>query len=327
VNKVDIIKNLGISYRGDYINQGSNIEKCKKSTELGTLYTGFVIRNDGKGTIVDNLSSYYNGNIILHLPTINTSQTNLKNVKDIVISLLPNNLKLLTIDASLLLADTYDWCTVEEQQNYLKNMANGIASLCEFNIDIAIENTGKEKGEEVFGRSISNISDLLVYTRNALVDKYNYTREQANKRVGISLNLRKLRKYGNELDLNTWFKVFYNDIKCIKVNDIENTLNDISNVLDLVSSTNIDVPILLETKSELEKIVNEYKKFKFIVNKKLNNEPLNFDGYQEIADSTYNEYNYNIASNQSGFTSAIIVIMIIVTIVIAVLMVLVKLRG
>lgn len=324
---MDIIKNLGISYRGDYINQGSNIEKCKKSTELGTSYVGFVIRNDGKGTIVDNLSSYYNGNIILHLPTINTNQTNLKNVKDIVISLLPNNLKLLTIDASLLLADTYDWCTVEEQQNYLKNMANGIASLCEFNVDIAIENTGLEKNEALFGKSISNMSDLLVYTRNALVDKYNYTRDQANKRVGISLNLRKLRKHGNELDLNTWFKVFYNDIKCIKVNDIENTLSDIDNVLELVSSTNIDVPILLETKSELEKIVNEYKKFKFIVNKKLNNEVLNFDGYQEIADSTYNEYNYNIASNQSGFTSAIIVIMVIVTLIIAVLMVLVKLRG
>ena len=282
---MDLIKNLGICFRGDYINQGSSIEKCKKASELDTSYVGFVIRNDGKGNVQDNLSSYYKGNIILHLPTINTNQTNLKNVKDIVISLLPNNISLLTIDASSLLADTFDWCTAEEQQNYLKNMANGIASLCEFNVDIAIENTAKDKNEFLFGKSISNMSDLLVYTRNALVEKYNYTREQANKRVGISLSLRKLRKVSDKLELNTWFKVFYNDIKCIKVNDIENSLHDIDGLLDLIISTNVDAPILIETKSELEKIVNEYKKFKFIVNKKLNKEVLNFDGYQEIADS------------------------------------------
>ena len=229
---MDLIKNLGICFRGDYINQVSSIEKCKKASELDTSYVGFVIRNDGKGNVQDNLSSYYKGNIILHLPTINTNQTNLKNVKDIVISLLPNNISLLTIDASSLLADTFDWCTAEEQQNYLKNMANGIASLCEFNVDIAIENTAKDKNEFLFGKSISNMSDLLVYTRNALVEKYNYTREQANKRVGISLSLRKLRKVSDKLELNTWFKVFYNDIKCIKVNDIENSLHDIDGLLD-----------------------------------------------------------------------------------------------
>ncbi len=324
---MDIIKNLGICYRGDYINQGSNIEKCKKSTELDTSYTEFVIRNDGKGNLSDNLSAYYKGNILLHLPTINTNQTNLKNVKDYIISLLNNDIKLITINASMLQSEVFDWSTAEEQQNYLKNLANGIASLCEFNIDIAIENTDKDKNELLFGSTISNMSDLLVYTRNALVEKYNYTREQANKRVGISLSIRKLRKTNTSLELNTWFKVFYNDIKCIKVNNIENTLHDIDGLLDLVISTNLDIPILLETKSELEKIVNEYKKFKFIVNKKVNNEVLNFDGYQEIADSTYNEYNYNIASAQSGFTNAIVVIMIILTLIIAVLMVFVKLRG
>ncbi len=324
---MEIINNLGICYRGDYINQGSHIEMAKKSSELNVNYTEFMIRNDGKGNTVNDLSSYYNGNIILHLPTINVNQTNLKNVKDNVISLLSNNIKLLTIDASSLQADVYDWSTLEEQQNYLKNMANGIASLCEFNIDIAIENTKKEKDVDVFGKSISNMSDLLVYTRNALIEKYNYTREQANSRVGISLNLRKLKKESDVLELNTWFKVFYNDIKCIKVNDIDKSLTDINDLLDLVLSTNMDVPIILETKSELEKITNEYKKFKFIVNKKLNNEALNFDGYQEIADSRYNEYNYNLASSQSGFTSAIIIIMIILTLIVAVLMILVKFKG
>ena len=323
---MDVIKNLGICYRGDYISQGTYIEKCKKSSELNTSYTEFVIRNDGKGVFTDKLDNYYNGKIILHLPTINPNQTNLKNVKDIIISLMQNNINLITIDASSLLYETYNWSTNEEQQNYLKNMANAIAALAEFNIDIAIENTNKEKNELLFGKTVSNMSDLLVYTRNCLVEKYNYTRENANKRVGISLNLRKLRKTNTTVDLNTWFKVFYNDIKCIKVNDIENIINEIDLVLDLVISTNIDVPILYETKSELEKIVNEYKKFKFIVNKKINHEALNFDGYQEISDSTYNEYNYNLASSQSGFTNAIVVIMIVLTIIIAALMVIVKLK-
>ena len=323
---MDLIKNLGIGYRGDYINQGSYIEKARKSSELSTDYTEFVIRNDGKGSFSENLSSYYNGNLILHLPTINTNQTNLKNVKDNVISLINNNLKLLTIDASCLSFETFSWSTTEEQQNYLKNMANGIASLCEFNIDIAIENTAKLKDEALFGSTVSNMSDLLVYTRNALVEKYNYTREQANNRIGISLSIRKLKKTNN-IDLNTWFKVFYNDIKCIKLDDVENSLPLMDNLLDLVISTEVDVPIVLETKNELEKIVNEFKKFKFIVEKKVKKEPLNFDGYQEIADSRYNEYNYNLASSQSGFTSAIIIIMIILTLIIAVLMVLVKFKS
>ena len=324
---MDIIKNLGISYRGDYINQGSHIEKARKSNELSTNYTEFVIRNDGKGSFSDNLSAYYTGNILLHLPTINTNQTNLKNVKDNVLNLLNNNIKLLIIDASCLSSEIYDWSTSEEQQNFLKNMANGIASLCEFNIDIAIENTKKNKEELVFGATLSNMSDLLVYTRNALVEKYNYTREQANNRVGISLNMRKLRKTCNTLELNTWFKVFYNDIKCIKVDDIPNTLDDFNSLLDLVISTNLDVPIILETKSELEKIVNEYKKFKFITNKKLNNKPLNFEGYQEIADSRYNEYNYNLASSQSGFTNAVVIIIIVLTVIVASLMILVKFKS
>ena len=69
----------------------------------------------------EKLSNLYSGKIIFHLPTINVTQSNLKTVKDTLTSLLNNDIKLVTIDASTLLYETYDWSTDEEQQNYLKN--------------------------------------------------------------------------------------------------------------------------------------------------------------------------------------------------------------
>ena len=321
---MSLVNNIGISYKGNYINQGSQIDKCKKATDIGAKTIEFNIRNDGKGNDFSNLSTYYQNDIIFHLPTINDNQSNLKTIRETISSLLKNNIKLFTIDASTLLYETYDWSTSEEQQNYLKNMAKGIANLMDYNVDIAIENTYKSEDNELFGKTLSNMSDLLVYTRNILVEEYGLSREVANNKIGISLNIKRLRK-SNE-DIVRWFKVFYNDIKCVKTNDIENNLTELDTVLNLVKENNLEVPILLETNLELEKITNEYKKFEFLVNKKDNNQPLNFDNYQMIEDSKYNEYNYNISSNQGGFTNVIIVVMILLTIIIAVMMFMIKLR-
>ena len=321
---MNLINNIGISYNGNYINQGSQIDKCKKATDIGAKYIEFNVRNDGKDTDFSNLTTYFQNELIFHLPTINTNQTNLKKVKELISTVLKNNIKLFVLDASTLTYETYDWSTVEEQQNYLKNMAKGIASLIDYNIDIAIENTYKDDEGILFGKTLSNISDLLVYTRNTLVEEYGFTREKANEKIGISLSLKKLR-LSNE-DLVKWLKVFNNDIKCIKVDNIENNLEELDTLLNEIKDSEINAPILLETKEELEKITNEYKKFEFLIIKKDNNEPLNFDNYKVIEDSKYNEYNYNMSSNQGGFTNIIIVAMILLTIIIAVMMFALKLR-
>ena len=321
---MNLINNIGISYNGNYINQGSQIDKCKKATDIGAKYIEFNVRNDGKDTDFSNLTTYFQNELIFHLPTINTNQTNLKKVKELISTVLKNNIKLFVLDASTLTYETYDWSTVEEQQNYLKNMAKGIASLIDYNIDIAIENTYKDDEGILFGKTLSNISDLLVYTRNTLVEEYGFSREKANEKIGISLSLKKLR-LSNE-DLVKWLKVFNNDIKCIKVDNIENNLEELDTLLNELKDSEINAPILLETKEELEKITNEYKKFEFLIIKKDNNEPLNFDNYQVIEDSKYNEYNYNMSSNQGGFTNIVIVAMILLTIIIAVMMFALKLR-
>lgn len=320
------INSIGISYKGDYINQGSYIEKCKKSNDMGAKCMELLIRNDGKDTNYSDISSYYDGTLIFHLPTINLNQTNLKTIKESINNIITNDIKLFTIDASTLLFETYDWSTSEEEQNYLKNMARGIASLSEYNVGIAIENTYKSEEGLLFGKTVSNMSDLLVYTRNCLVEEYGFSRERANEKIGISLNINRLFKSDETKDISKWLKVFYNDIKCVKTKNIEEDLNSFSTLLDLLKENNIEVPILIESKSELEKVTNEYKKLEFLVNKKENNMVLSLDGYQELKDSNYNEYNYNLSSNQNGFTNLIIIIMILITVIIAFLMIYLKLR-
>lgn len=314
---MELLNNLGISYTGDYISQGSIVDRCKKSSKLGIKNTEFIIRNDGKNMDFNNINNLYSGNIIFHMPTININQSNLKYVKETLNELIKNDIKLVTIDASTLLFETYDWSTDEEQENYLRNMAKGIASLVTDDIDVAIENTSKEKDNLLFGKSASNMSDLLVYTRNSLVEQFNYSREDANKKIGISLNVSNLIEANEQNNLENWFKVFYNDIKCIKVSDVQKELITFNEVLDLIISNDLDVPLIYKTKEELEGIPNDYKKFEHLVKNKLEGKPLNFEGYQNIV---VKEENYNFSSAQSGFTNAVIICMIILTAIVGVLM-------
>ena len=322
---MEILNNLGICYIGDYINQGSQFDKCRKSNQLGIKNTEFLVRNDGKNMDFENVSNDYNGNILFHLPSINVNQSNLKEIKDSLNLLLKNNIKLITIDASTLLYDTFEWCTKEEQQNYLRNMASSIASICTSNIKVAIENTNLDKNAEIFGKTISNISDLLMYTRNILIEQYDYSREKANDSVGISINLYNLIKTNEIVDLENWFKVFNKDILCIKVRKIDTIIPMFNQLLDLVIKYEIDVPILLETKEELENIVNDYKKFEYLVKCKVDGKSLDLSNYKDINNTKYNDYNYNFNSMQSGYTNIVIICIILLTTIIAVLMFMLKL--
>ena len=321
---MELLDNLGISYEGDYMAQGSLIDKCKKSSKLGIKNIELIVRNDGKDTDYKSASSSYNGNIILHIPSINVSQTNLKEIKDFLSTSLSDNIKLIVIDASTLLYETYEWSTIEEQQNYLKNIAKGIASLAVFDKDIAIENTTYNKNSLLFGKSINNLSDLLVYVRNILVEEQGIAREKATEMVGISLNINKLYEVNEINNIDRWFRSFYNDLKCIKFNDIEKNLNIVSWLMDALLINNIDCKLLFGTKIELEDINNEYNKFEYIVKNKLEGKELSFNNYQNIAQSKLNEFSGNFSSAQSGYTNLIVIIMILLTVIAAVLMVMIK---
>ena len=323
---MDLLNNLGICYKGDYITQGSISDKSKKSSQLNIKNTEFIIRNDGKDMDFSSVSSSYSGNIIFHLPTININQSNLKEIKEMVSELLKNKPTLLTIDASTLLYETYDWSTSEEQQNYLKNMAKGIATIASNNIPVAIENTGLDKDNELFGKTITNMSDILIYTRNTLVEQFDFDRESANKLVGISLNIGNIMKVSEIIDLDNWIKVFNNDIKCIKVKEIEKSIPLFDQLLTLVINNEIDSPLLLETKEEIESIVNIFGKFEYLVKNKMDGKDLNLDSYRNIVNSKYNEYNYNFNTAQSGFTNIVIICMILFTVIAAVLMFYVQLK-
>ena len=321
---MDLLNNLGITYNGDYISQGSLIDKCKKSAKIGIKNTEIIFKDDGKDNDYKSIVDSYSGNIILHIPTINVSQSNLKLIKELLTNTINEKVKLIVIDAGSLLYETYEWSTVQEQQNYLRNMAKGIASLITYNIPIAIENTAPYKNNLLFGKSMNNVSDLLVYVRSILVEEESFTKEQAADMIGVSLNVNNIRKVNELGSIDKWFRNFYNDLKCIKVDDIDNNLNIVLWLLDAIMLNNINCRFLYGTKVELEDINNEYNKFEYIVKNKIEGKELNFDHYHPLAQAKYNEFSGNFTSAQSGYTNVIIIIMVLLTIIVAVLMFMVK---
>ncbi len=325
---MELLDNIGISYIGSYLSQGTLVDKCKKSTLLGLKNVEFVIRNDGKGTNFNDVDDFYKGNIIVHAPTININQSNLKTIKEYLRDLSKNNINLVTIEASTLLKEAYEWSTIEEQQNYLRNIAKGLTSLIiNNNVNIAIENTSLDKNNSLFGSSVYNISDLLVYTRKILIEEYDFTKEEATFAVGVSLNINNLIDNKEIQNINEWIKVFYNDIRCIKINSCDSNMKYFDYLLTTVINIQLDVPILIGIDSELEVINNEYYYYMEAVRDKIIGKTITFDVEKEKQKESILVNNTNRISNaEGGFTNLIIVIIIIFTVIVAVLMVLVKLQ-
>ena len=315
---MNLVDNIGISYRGDYIRQGSQIDKIKQAIKLKLNNVELYIRDDGKDFSIDNVSKGLNGNVCFHLPTISNNLSNLNFINDIAIDLLKYNIKFITLDASTLLLDTFEFSTLEEQKNYIKNIASGIAKIASNNIVVAIENVNDYKGEELFGKNIENISDLVVYTKEILVNKYEFTREKAENIIGVSLNLRRM-----ETGYENWFKVFKDIIKCIKLNNNFENIEYYEKIFNLILNYNINVPIFLQTDSDIEEITNEYRKIIYLVTNKMENKPLNFIGFYDIDNGKKDKY---IKPSQSGFTNILVITMIILTIIIAILMFYVRLK-
>ena len=306
-----LMDKLGISYKANYLVQGNQIERCNVSKKLGVSNTELMIRTDGKDSNLDNILKNYNGNIVFHLPAVNINLSNLDVVNDVAKKLKSHNVKLITIDASNLSLDLFEWSTLDEQKLYFLNMVTAIATIASNKIEVAIQNLSPDDSETKYGSTMEQITDLLVYTKNMLVKDFGFKEEDANKYVGISLNVDNINLVNKNESIINYLEVFNNYIKCIKIHDIEK----IEEVLKFIEDK--DIPIFMTTKSDLDEIENEYEEFKNVVIKYLEDKC-------EIVKKT--KKTVKKEKNNKGFSNIVIYTMIVLTIAIIILMFMVKLR-
>lgn len=322
---MDSFNKIGISYIGDYIEQGSNIDKCEKSEKLSAKYTELYIRKDGKESNVKDLLKIYHGELLFHLPTLKQDLSNLKSITNTVMDLVKDGIKYAVIDASSLPLDLYDWSTAEEQADYIKTISNGIAQLISNGITIYIENTSDENNVSYFGKRVENISDLIMYTKNTLLKNYDYTKDKIDSSIGVSFNITKL--YGEINEYSKWFNVLGDNIKIVKVMDVDNAVSIFDGILTKSADNNINPIVMLETNNEIEEITKKYRKFEYLINCKNKGDSLSLDNYTDINTKDDNsEYDFS-TTNQSGYSSIVIISMIIITILIALLMIYIKFKN
>ena len=202
---MDLMENLGISYKANYLIQGNQIERCNVSNKLNVLNTELMLRTDGKDSNIDNILKNYKGNITFHLPAINPDLSNLDVVNNVVKTLKEHNINLITIEASNLLLDLFEWSTVEEQKKYFLNMVTAIATIASNKINVAIQNLKPNDKEPKFGCTMSQITDLMVYSKRLLVKDFGIKEEEADKLIGISLNVDNINlvdeiKFNNDIE-------------------------------------------------------------------------------------------------------------------------------
>lgn len=322
---MDYFNKLGISYTGDYIVQGSNMDKCEKSEKLSAKYTELYVRRDGKESNTEDLKKVYKGRVYFHLPTLRHDLSNLKNVTNMVIDLVKGGIEYAIIDASCLPLDLYEWSTVEEQEDYIKTLSNGFAQLISNGITLYIENSNVEKKAQCYGSKVEHISDLLIYTKNTLIKNYDFPRDKVDSAIGVSFNITKL--YDNVGEYNKWFTVLGNNIKLIKVADVDNALSIFDGILNKAMEYNLDSIILLQTSNELEEIKKKYRKFEYLIKTKNSGKSLTLDSYYDInIKDDSEEYNFSV-STQSGYSSVIIISMIVITILVAGIMLYIKFKN
>lgn len=309
---MNLLDNLGISYKANYLIQGNQIERCNTSNKLNVLNTELMLRTDGKDSNIDNILKYYKGNIVFHLPAINPDLSNLEVVNEVAKTLKQHNINLITIDASNLLLDLFEWSTVEEQKKYFLNMVTAIATIASNKINIAIQNLKPNDGETKFGSTMSQITDIMVYSKRLLVKDFGIKEEEADKLIGLSLNIDNINLIDEKESIINYLEVFNDYIRCIKMHD-KIHLNE---VLDYIKDK--DIPLFMQTKSDLDEIEIEYNDFQNSIIEYMNNNGLE----TSIVKKTKKHNNIN----NKGFSNIIIYTMIVLTIIIVVLMFIVKLR-
>ena len=306
------LNNIGISYSGSYLLQGNQIERLKKSLELKANTTELLLRTDKKECDIDSLRKVYNGNILFHVPSINPDLANLKIVNEIVRNLKENKIELITINASNLSLDLFEWSTLDEQKKYFLNIVTAISTLASNKIEVAVDNIKYEENNNLFGSNIAQMTDIIVYSRKMLVRDFGFREEEAEKYIGLSLNIDNIRTDSSKESLENWMEVFSNSIKCIKISNPNDT-DKINKMLDIMEKDNKDYTILLSTNSDLDEINSGYINLINLIDK---------DSSIEIEEKN----TVTDIKSDKKMTNYIILGMIIATIVIICMMFVLKLR-
>ena len=306
------LNNIGISYSGSYLLQGNQIERLKKSLELKANTPELLLRTDKKECDIDSLRKVYNGNILFHVPAINPDLANLKIVNEIVRNLKENKIELITINASNLSLDLFEWSTLDEQKKYFLNIVTAISTLASNKIEVAVDNIKYEENNNLFGSNIAQMTDIIVYSRKMLVRDFGFREEEAEKYIGLSLNIDNIRTDSSKESLENWMEVFSNSIKCIKISN-SNDADKINKMLDIMEKDNKDYTILLSTNSDLDEINSGYINLINLIDK---------DSSIEIEEKN----TVTDIKSDKKMTNYIILGMIIATIVIICMMFVLKLR-
>ena len=306
------LNNIGISYSGSYLLQGNQIERLKKSLELKANTTELLLRTDKKECDIDSLRKVYNGNILFHVPAINPDLANLKIVNEIVRNLKENKIELITINASNLSLDLFEWSTLDEQKKYFLNIVTAISTLASNKIEVAVDNIKYEENNNLFGSNIAQMTDIIVYSRKMLVRDFGFREDEAEKYIGLSLNIDNIRTDSSKESLENWMEVFSNSIKCIKISNPNDT-DKINKMLDIMEKDNKDYTILLSTNSDLDEINSGYINLINLIDK---------DSSIEIEEKN----TVTDIKSDKKMTNYIILGMIIATIVIICMMFVLKLR-
>lgn len=307
------LENVGISYNASYLLQGNQIERCKKSIDLNVKVTELLLRTDKKDCDIDNIKKVYKGKVLFHVPAINPDLANLKSVNELIRTLSENGVKMITINASNLSLDLFEWSTLEEQKKYFLNIVTAIATLASNKIEVAIDNLKHNESNTMFGSDIAQVTDIIVYSRKMLVKDFGFKEDVAEKYIGLSLNIDNIDVSSDKENLNNWFEVFNNSIKCIKVSNLDNEEN-IKFLTDICKKNNYVV--LLKTESDLDEVDEQYVSL-------LNLMGVDVNITKENSKKTKIK---DISKNNKKITNMIIALMIITTVIILCMMFILELR-
>ena len=307
------LENVGISYNASYLLQGNQIERCKKSIDLNVKVTELLLRTDKKDCDIDNIKKVYKGKVLFHVPAINPDLANLKSVNELVRTLSENGIKMITINASNLSLDLFEWSTLEEQKKYFLNIVTAIATLASNKIEVAIDNLKRNESNTMFGSDIAQVTDIIVYSRKMLVKDFGFKEDVAEKYIGLSLNIDNIDVSSDKENLNNWFEVFNNSIKCIKISNLDNEKN-IKLITDMCKKNNYIV--LLKTESDIDEVDEQFVLLLNLMGVDIN----------VIKESTIKTKIKDNSKNNKKITNMIIALMIITTIIILCMMFILELR-